>query len=319
MRDSVSAATDVARRARDYRATTCRMRWIVGTDLGERSAGALRMAAWLRDHAVAGKEHELFGVHVIDERLRTMAPEGHAQRIIDGAGQALQRAVDSLGIARSFSELHATLAASPEAGLTAAATTLGVDGAIIGRFAGTYDATLWRLGRVARRLLRELPAPIMVVPPDLASTEIGAGPIVLATDLGDDSIAAGRLARRLATDLDRPLLVVHVDPALTLGASVLGFGIPMPEEMHPRCVADVERWIEARELGPAVARLLEGDAVDQLLRCARDEQAPLIVCGSRRLGLAERIFSSSVGVDLARHAERAVLVVPPSLPAPDGR
>lgn len=265
------------------------------------------MAAWLRSRA----DHDLIGMYVIDERLRTMAAEGHAQGMIDGARRALERTVDELGVASSFSELHATLAASPEAGISAAVGTLGVDGAVIGRIADSDDATLWRLGKVARRLLRQLPAPIMVVPPDVVGTDIGEGPIVLATDLLDDSITAGTFARRLAVDLGRSLLVVHVDRALTLSASVLGYGIPMPEQMHPRTQADVERWIETHELGPAAARLLEGDPVEELLRCIRDEHAPLVVCGSRRLGLADRIFSSSVGIDLARRADRAVLVVPP--------
>jgi nucleotide-binding universal stress UspA family protein len=36
----------------------------------------------------------------------------------------------------------------------------------------------------------------------------------------------------------------------------------------------------------------------------------MLVVGSRQLSLAERIFSSSVGSDLARLADRPVLVVP---------
>lgn len=272
--------------------------------------GALRMAAWLQRSVRGRAGARIVGLHVLDERVRTAYSERRAEQLVSATADALHGHLAALGIRDAFEELHSVFAETPEAGLTAAAGTLGVDGVVIGRIARSDDATPWRLGSVARRLLRHLPAPIMVVPPDLA--DVGAGPVLLATDLRDASVPAAQLAARLARELGRELLVAHVDPALVLSTSQIGYGIPMPIEMQPRTIDDVERWVGALRLGRVSVRLLEGDVIDRLLHCARQAQAPFVVCGSRRLGVAERIFGSSVGSELARRADRPVLVVPPA-------
>ena len=48
----------------------------------------------------------------------------------------------------------------------------------------------------------------------------------------------------------------------------------------------------------------------ELLAVANEERASMIVCGSRRLSLAERIFSSSVGTELAAAAPIPVAIIP---------
>jgi nucleotide-binding universal stress UspA family protein len=284
------------------------VKWIVGIDLGERSIGALRMAAWLQHHA-RGVDR-LVGVHALDQRVRTMMTEQRAQQIIEATGAALEAQVAQLGVSDSFSELRTVLAHTPEEALAEAATTIGVDGVVVGRIARSDSAVPWRLGSVARRLLRRLPAPVMVVPPDLV--EVGSGPVLLATDLHDDSAAAAQLALRISRELGRGLLVAHVDLALVASTSAIGYGLAVPLEMKPRTIDDVERWIGAQRLGSASATLLEGDVVERLLHCAGRVRAPLLVCGSRQLGLGERIFSSSVASELAARAGTAVVAVPPT-------
>ncbi len=279
------------------------MRWIVGTDLGPRSAGALALGAWLREHS-----NPVSVVHVLEGPPRIgEAVDAH---IVAGVA-AVHAHLRALGLDGVIDEVQAIPDGTPELGLAAAIGTAAANGVIVGRASPRAGAFAVRLGRSARRLLRQLPAPIMVVPPDLDIATLGAGPVVLATCLRDDSNAAGAVARRLADDLARPLLVIHVDPALVLADSRLSSGMPMPEELRPRTHADLEAWIAARGLGPAQALLLEGDTVERVLACARDQAAPLVCCGSRRLGLIERIFGTSVGTELARLADRAVLVVPP--------
>jgi nucleotide-binding universal stress UspA family protein len=46
------------------------------------------------------------------------------------------------------------------------------------------------------------------------------------------------------------------------------------------------------------------------LNDARAADACAIVCGSRRLAVVDRLFTASVGTDLARVSDRPVLVVP---------
>lgn len=62
-----------------------------------------------------------------------------------------------------------------------------------------------RLGRVARRILRRLGAPVLVVPPDLRAEQIGGGPVTALTSVSADSARACRFAADLAARLGRPL------------------------------------------------------------------------------------------------------------------
>ena len=49
--------------------------WIAGTDLGDRSIGALRMAAWLERHTEGRARPRLIALHVLDERIRSLFRE----------------------------------------------------------------------------------------------------------------------------------------------------------------------------------------------------------------------------------------------------
>ena len=81
-------------------------------------------------------------------------------------------------------------------------------GLVIGRAAERGSRAVVRLGRVARRVLRRLPCPVVVVPPDLSA--VADGPILLATDLDVASASAVTFARDLAARHGRELKVVHV-------------------------------------------------------------------------------------------------------------
>jgi nucleotide-binding universal stress UspA family protein len=231
--------------------------------------------------------------------------------------EEMRRIVEKGGIPNPFVELSAPWAGSAEEGLALAAASPSVTGIVIGRATGSGTRGLDRLGRVARRLLRSLPAPVMVVPPDVSTSDIGRGPIVLATDLDPASVGAAHMARRLAHVLDRELLVVSVDAAL-YDASILA-----PEALVPlraiarRSEAELREWMSAHELEGERARVVEGERVATLLATAKGSETPLVVCGSRRLGLRERIFASSTASELARMGDRAVLVVPSLEPEVD--
>jgi nucleotide-binding universal stress UspA family protein len=288
------------------------MRWIVGIDLRERSRGALQMAAWMRTHRLPAAEHDFVGVHVVDETLRLRLTSDLLRSYVEAVEREIARAVDETAVASALSETRVAMAASAEDGLAEAATTSGVEGLLVGRAAYREGRKLVRLGRVARRLLRRLPAPLMVVPPDLSRAEVGSGRIVLATDLGVSSSRAATVAASLASSLGRELEVVHVqDPRETAMPFATAEGFALPPPMTPREPAEVEAWAREQGLESASTRLLEGDTIASLLAHAREASAPIVVCGSRRLGVADRVFTSSVGTDLARLADRAVLIVPP--------
>jgi nucleotide-binding universal stress UspA family protein len=263
------------------------------------------MSGWLRAHSAAAPE--IVGLHVLEQHVRSSVRDDVIDALVGAADAALRRVAGSLPGGAPLSAARVVVADVAEDALASVAAS--VDALIVGRIAPREGMSLVRLGRVARHLLRRVPVPVMVVPPDLRQSAIGSGPIVLATDLGAHSVAAGLLARRLANEIGRPLVIAHVvsdvQPHVLFGPSIR----PQPTGAD-LAAADIEAWIAANDLAPATAQLVEGDTVERLMELARKHEAPFVVCGSRRLSMVERIFSSSVGMELARHADRGVLVVP---------
>lgn len=72
-----------------------------------------------------------------------------------------------------------------------------------------------------------------------------------------------------------------------------------------------EEWVDNYGLGGARTETSPGDPVEQTLKLAQAHDASIIVCGSRRLSLADRVFQASTGSTLAAYARRPVVVVPP--------
>ncbi|MEM6996744.1 MAG: universal stress protein, partial [Myxococcota bacterium] len=124
----------------------------------------------------------------------------------------------------------------------------------------------------------------------------GNGPMLVATDLQDCSVAAGRFGLQLARDFQRDLVCLHASPS---------------NPPDGRDGADPERWIERIGLGGATVALEPGDPVAAMLTAARARDAAVLVCGSRHLTLGQRVFIASTGTDLARDSRRPVLIVPP--------
>ncbi|MCA9708993.1 MAG: universal stress protein, partial [Myxococcales bacterium] len=187
---------------------------------------------------------------------------------------------------------------------------------VVGRRAPRGSTGFTRLGKVARRLVRTLPAPVVVVPPDF-EVERAPGPVVLATSLREDSEGTARFAARIARDWNRPLLVVNVIPGTA--------GVPpryLPEVARDEVVArgrlDAEHglaiWQRRHGLRDAESLVETGDSVDRLTGLAFERRASLIVVGSRQLSLRARVYRSSVGSDLAGSATVPVAVVPPPPP-----
>lgn len=272
--------------------------WILGLDLGDRSRGAIRFADWLSD-----PEH-IVAVHVMELWSR---PYLRADAV-PAVHETVRRIARELEVAQP-ARISVIDADSAEEGLTHVAA--GAAGLVIGRAAGSREATLAALGHVARRLLRRLPCPVVVVPRDLAA--VAPGPILLATDLDTSSQAAVGFARALAARHGREIEVVHVR-----------------EDRHSDLIDDLDpSWLAAREaasgeLEHALHRwmaehallgrphVVQGSTVEALHAAAVAMQAAMIVVGSRRLGAIGRIFLGSTASALAGQAVCPVAVVPAS-------
>lgn len=289
------------------------MEWLVGMDLSDRGQGALGYARWLSGVLPASQDH-FTGIHVLEEAdLRQLLRYHHLEEVEKNAAAAADRVVQSVGAEQALADRKVVCGRSAEESLGDLVRQPGVRGLIIGRQARRGEKRVVRLGRVARRLLRHLPAPMIVVPPDLQPSGVGDGPVLLAASIDADSSGAAEFAKKIAADLGRPLAVVHVVPgddylaAEMVPAGVAGDFFRELRKDHER---NLMAWMHTHQLVGVPHHLTEGSVVDRLAEVARDERSPLIVCGSRGMGLGMRLFSSSVATDLAAACEVAVAVVP---------
>lgn len=290
-------------------------------DLTSTSHGAVRLARWLQ--ARSRHEQRLRGVYV--------GSAATIERMLPGAGLPGERAclmmraaAESLGAASAFAAFEAVPGDEPEEVLARVAEANEADGLVIGRAGAAGEWSLVSLGRVARRLLRHVPRPVMVVPPDLDVAALGRGPVVIGAAPVDHAVSAIRFGRALAETLDLPTLVVHVlpdpaafplagpDPALTYTSAQQAVALLDRARLRVEAEHALAGWLREHGLGEPPLRAEPGRKARTLLDVAREVEATLVVCGSRRLSLGERIFQSSVGTELAARADRPVVVVPPA-------
>jgi len=290
------------------------MRWLVGVDLNNSGAGAVELARWLHGRAPA----ETFtGAHVVDFDVRELFARVQDDETDDAVPPYVDELLVPLRDDPAFSEVGSISASAAEDGLTHVAQTKGDDVILIGRRKPMRGSAVFRLGRVARRLLRTLPGPVVVVPPDARLADFSDGPVVLATDMGETSVGAARFAKAVVDRFELDTLVTSV-------ASV-------PDELslltvHERWRAVVDetfeavrtrlaQWVQAHGLSDARSSVVEGHVGPALLEVAKVAGASMIVVGSRGLSTFDRIMLSSVGTELAASAPIPVVVVPPDWPA----
>lgn len=307
-----------------------RMRWLVGFDPTPSSVGVVRFAAWL--HARTEGRHTLHGVNV-----DTSAATGTRNEVGSGPDLAptrrwAERFLEEQGVAQAFAHVESVHGA-PEKVLQALAKERDYDGLLLGRAATSDSTSLVALGRVPRRLLRALELPTMVVPPDAGEPEappdpsspsaepIELGPIVVGVTPSPESLEAAGFAMLLGEELGLPVVLVHVvppsRPAATVGVlslephdpSMSSSDVVAPEDTSGPA-ATLAEWAARHGLDGLPLELRVGHAPVELVALARERGASMIVCGSRRLSLLERLFTSSVGSELAAHADRPVMVVP---------
>ena len=290
------------------------MRWLVGIDLKNSGAGAVEFARWLRARAPTDT---FTGAHVIDFDVRDLFARVQDGAVDDGAPPYVDELLAPLRADPTFAEVGSITASSAEDGLVHVAQSKGDDVILIGRRKPVNEGAVFRLGRVARRLLRTLPAPVVVVPPDARRADFLDGPVLLATDMGENSDGAARFAVTVAEGLQMDTLVTSV-------ASV-------PDELslltvHERWRAVVDetfestrtrlaQWVQAHKLADARTSVVEGHIGPALLEVAKVASASMIVVGSRGLSTFDRIMLSSVGTELAASAPIPVAVVPPEWPS----
>ncbi|HWB76647.1 MAG TPA: universal stress protein [Nannocystaceae bacterium] len=290
--------------------TNVAKKWIVGLDLGERSQGALQFAAWM---AQQGGDR-LIALHVLEEDyLLSALRYHHLDEVQALARKAAEAAVDRAGARTAIASIEVLEGQTAEDSLVAARTYHRCDGIVIGRNAPRDGARIVRLGRVARRVLRALPSPVFVVPPDLG--QIGAGPVIVGVDVEEEGSTAVEFARAFAERFGRPLELVAVSPVLDVHGAQY-----WPAETVAKIRADHARaaeqqlaaWASARNLANATRTVRLGSVAEELVSLARERDALTIVTGSRKLSMFDRWLLASTGSELAGHATCPVAIVPPA-------
>jgi nucleotide-binding universal stress UspA family protein len=288
-------------------------KWILGLDLREGAEGPLVFARWLQQQLSATGGTVLDLIHVIEQdQIGLLAAAHEREQVPKLAEDAVARTLERAHITTPLGNVRLAEVGEPHDVLATASS--GTEGLIIGRLALRGKDRLVRLGGVARKLLRMLPAPTVVVPPDLRTDQIGKGPIILACDLHPDSIGAARFALRMADRLHRELMLVHVVP-MPYGWSV-GYLTPdIVRMVYADLKAQGERLLERWALEHGISGLRgvvrEGMVPDELTSLAQQEDALMLVAGSRKLKALERVFTASVGAELAASASCPVAVVAP--------
>lgn len=283
------------------------MKWIIGLDL-RTGDGPVRFARWIQETSRAPEGEELVFVHVLEaEHLRYALRLHHLDEVTEGARREAERVLATEG-ARGILRVEQGLTAEDR--LEEIRVEVGANVMVLGRAAPREGRHVVRLGRVARRMLRRLGSPVIVVPPDLRSDQIGAGPIAALTSLAPDAAGAYRFAADMAARLGRPLAAIHA--ARPAHARYLAPESTLRERelRGEEALAALDAWLEGEGARPDRREVLLGSPADAAAEWAEQEGSPLLVAGSRRLSDTERIFQASTGSSLAATASCAVAVVP---------
>lgn len=146
--------------------------------------------------------------------------------------------------------------------------------------------------------------------------------IVVATDLGENSLPALRAARDLAGQLGARLTVVYVIEPTPTPPGLEGFALEgMPVDWEQRLSRGRQEAVQARldellvaEAAPGVSmqsRVVFGLLPGALVDSARDLLADLLVVGTHGRSGVAHFFLGSVAERVVRHAHCPVLIVRP--------
>lgn len=132
--------------------------------------------------------------------------------------------------------------------------------------------------------------------------------IVVGYDNTEPSQRALERAADLAEKFGSQIVVASVSPVMLPAHGTAGVDPTDPPAQHDAELQQAHAYLSGRnltaELQPAV-----GDPADSIVQVAEQNEATLIVVGTREPGFLQRIVGSSVSQAVSRHAHCDVLIV----------
>lgn len=139
-------------------------------------------------------------------------------------------------------------------------------------------------------------------------------PIVVAVDGSDGSERALRWCAEIAPSLGAEVVAVHAISIPFEGLSSLE--VPANPVIDEQWLQDLEttladEWCAPLADLPHRSQVIEGHPAHVIVAVARDEDASMIVAGSRGRGGFSELLLGSVSHQLTHHADRPVVIIPP--------
>jgi nucleotide-binding universal stress UspA family protein len=195
-----------------------------------------------------------------------------------------------------------------------------VDAAVIVLGSREQDAAELVERNVSRDVAQHARRPLLIVPKP-ARRRVGEGPILIGYDGSEHARRAIEAAHALVRA--REAVVLEAAPLrISVSYSPKPSDAPWVDSADPTLAdADAQAGVDfAEQLGfHAVARTAAAPTTWQAVIDVADElDASVIVVGSRRLKAVRELVEHSVSHDIATHAHRPVLIVPPYGPGAEG-
>lgn len=284
------------------------MKWLLGLGVSDHDLGAIKFASWVR--AREGLNSSVRAVHVVDPAVvKAARTRVSLDELRDDATAATRATLHAAGLAE---DVEVILGEKPTVALAQATQTTGSDAVLVGRHATSTSHPIVRLGRVARTMIRTMHCATVVVAPDFDPDNAGEG-LLLATDLHEHSTGAAKFAVELAGAMGLRITVVHVHLEL-LAQGMSYMRSASIDAMIPKLRAEARvaaaKWCAQHGLAQSQLIVHAGAAASGVLSVAEVVRPSLIVCGSRKAGIVERVLTSTVGSALASFASQPVAIVP---------
>ena len=135
--------------------------------------------------------------------------------------------------------------------------------------------------------------------------------ILCATDFSPGSRVALEYASVLAAGSGATLIITHVDdttPGLVRGDVGYGY-LPQVDEIAEQEYHQLQATVPTVEGVPYEHRFLRGDAAEEILQLAEQEQVDFLVIGTHGKTGLQRVLMGSVAESIIRHARCPVLSI----------